>query len=170
MIGTTGFIPPELFSGREPTKASDLYSLGATLLSLITGTPSTQMDRLLGDDFRFSDAAYEAVDRPYSNWLRKMTAVRMRDRFADAASALEGLDVALNPKLVNIISISSPVSSKHRSDSKVSDISPLIKASAIFLVQIFIANSLLTILTGMSIPAALTQVIHTLQGVGYKQD
>jgi serine/threonine protein kinase len=166
MVGTTGFIPPELFAGREPTKASDLYSLGATLVSLITGTPSTKMDRLLGEDFRFVDAAYDEVDRPYSNWLRKMTAVQVRDRFADAASALEGLDEALNLKL---ITISSPVASKQH-DSELSGISPLIKVSAIFLVQILIANLLSTILTGMSIPAALTQAIHTLQGVGYKQD
>jgi serine/threonine protein kinase len=91
MIGTTGFIPPELFSGREPTKASDLYSLGATLLSLITGTPSTKMDRLLGEDFRFSAAAFEGVDRQYASWLKKMTAVRVSDRFADAAAALDEL-------------------------------------------------------------------------------
>jgi serine/threonine protein kinase len=96
MVGTTGFIPPELFSGREPTKASDLYSLGATLLSLITGTPSTQMDRLLGEDFKFSAAAYDEVDQQYSSWLRKMTAVRVRDRFTDAAAALEGLEPSNN--------------------------------------------------------------------------
>ncbi len=95
MVGTTGFIPPELFAGREPTKASDLYSLGATLLSLITGTPSTQMDRLLGEDFRFSDTAFEGVDRAYANWLRKMTAVRVRDRFADAKSALDALEALI---------------------------------------------------------------------------
>jgi serine/threonine protein kinase len=96
MIGTTGFIPPELFSGREPTKASDLYSLGATLLSLITGTPSTKMDRLLGEDFRFSNNAYDGIDRSYANWLRKMTAVRVGDRFTDAAAALEGLEPSNN--------------------------------------------------------------------------
>lgn len=91
MVGTTGFIPPELFAGREPSKASDLYSLGATLLGLLTGTPSHNMDRLLGDNFRFSEAAYDEVDRPYAMWLRKMTAVRVRDRFADAATALDAL-------------------------------------------------------------------------------
>lgn len=95
MVGTTGFIPPELFAGREPTKASDLYSLGATLLSLITGTPSTQMDRLLGEDFRFSDAVYDEVDRPYANWLKKMTAVRMSDRFVDAQTALDALEALI---------------------------------------------------------------------------
>lgn len=91
MVGTTGFIPPELFAGREPSKASDLYSLGATLLGLLTGTPSHKMDRLLGDNFMFSEAAYDEVDRPYAMWLRKMTAVRVRDRFADAATALDAL-------------------------------------------------------------------------------
>jgi serine/threonine protein kinase len=96
MVGTTGFIPPELFSGREPTKASDLYSLGATLLSLITGTPSTKMDQLLSEDFRFANAAYDGVDRSYANWLRKMTAVRAGDRFADAAAALEGFEPSNN--------------------------------------------------------------------------
>jgi serine/threonine protein kinase len=91
-----GFIPPELFSGREPTKASDLYSLGASLLSLITGTPSTKMDRLLGEDFAFSADAFEGVERTYANWLRKMVAVRVSDRFEDARAALNAMDLFLS--------------------------------------------------------------------------
>jgi serine/threonine protein kinase len=90
MVGTIGFIPPELFGGREPSKASDLYSLGATLICLITGTPTYKMSDLI-DDFAFSERAFEGLDHQYANWLKKMVSVRVSDRFADAAAALDGL-------------------------------------------------------------------------------
>lgn len=37
VVGTYGYMPPEQFGGRTVT-ASDLYSLGATLIYLVTGT------------------------------------------------------------------------------------------------------------------------------------
>jgi serine/threonine protein kinase len=92
VVGTMGFIPPELFAGREPSKASDLYSLGATLLSLCNGTPSHRMGDLLGEDFGFSDRAFESIgDRAFAAWLKKMVAVRIGDRFVHASAALVGL-------------------------------------------------------------------------------
>ncbi len=36
-VGTPAFIPPELWDGQVATKQSDIYSLGATLLFLLTG-------------------------------------------------------------------------------------------------------------------------------------
>jgi serine/threonine protein kinase len=95
MVGTIGFIPPELFGGREPSKASDLYSLGATLLCLLTGTQTHKMSDLI-DDFAFSERAFEGLEHQYANWLKRMVAVRVSDRFADAAAALEGLEPSNN--------------------------------------------------------------------------
>ncbi|MHC5829679.1 MAG: serine/threonine protein kinase, partial [Nostoc sp.] len=37
VVGTYGYMPPEQFGGRT-VAASDLYSLGATLIYLVTGT------------------------------------------------------------------------------------------------------------------------------------
>lgn len=37
VVGTYGYMPPEQFGGRT-VPASDIYSLGATLIGLLTGT------------------------------------------------------------------------------------------------------------------------------------
>ena len=37
IVGTPGFLAPELCQGGEPTKLSDIYSFGATLYRLVTG-------------------------------------------------------------------------------------------------------------------------------------
>jgi len=51
MVGTYGFMPPEQFQGRATAK-SDLYGLGATLLTLITGkSPSSFPQSRLKIDF-----------------------------------------------------------------------------------------------------------------------
>jgi serine/threonine protein kinase len=92
VVGTLGFMPPELFSGREPSKAADLYSLGATLLCLISGKPPTRMSELLEEDYSFSERVYEGLEQSYSAWLRKMVAPRLNDRFPNAAAALEGFE------------------------------------------------------------------------------
>jgi serine/threonine protein kinase len=90
VVGTIGFIPPELFAGRELSKASDLYSLGATLLALINGVPSYQMNSLINDDFAFFDEAFCDTDEAFQVWLQQMVAVRASDRFKDARCAREG--------------------------------------------------------------------------------
>ncbi|NEP41937.1 MAG: serine/threonine protein kinase, partial [Okeania sp. SIO2H7] len=51
--GTPGFMPPEEMFNRPLTTGSDLYSLGATLICLLTGTRSVEVDRLLDEDYRF---------------------------------------------------------------------------------------------------------------------
>ncbi len=51
--GTPGFMPPEELFGRPLTTASDLYSLGATLICLLTNTSSIQIDRLIDENYRF---------------------------------------------------------------------------------------------------------------------
>lgn len=38
-VGSWGYAPPEVLSGREATPASDVYSLAATLFALVTGRP-----------------------------------------------------------------------------------------------------------------------------------
>jgi serine/threonine protein kinase len=56
--GTTGFMPPEQMLGLDLTKASDLYSVGATLICLILGLPSGRMAQLMdiGENrLKFSD-------------------------------------------------------------------------------------------------------------------
>ena len=48
VVGTYGYMPPEQFGGRT-VPASDLYSLGATLIYLVTGTHPADLPQ---KDFR----------------------------------------------------------------------------------------------------------------------
>jgi serine/threonine protein kinase len=48
VVGTYGYMPPEQFGGRA-VPASDLYSLGATLIFWVTGQHPTELSQ---DDFR----------------------------------------------------------------------------------------------------------------------
>jgi len=49
IAGTPGFMPPEGLFNRPLTKGSDLYSLGATAIALLTHTPSAQLSNLIDD-------------------------------------------------------------------------------------------------------------------------
>ncbi len=51
--GTPGFMPPEEMFNLPLSNASDLYSLGATLICLLTGTRNVEVDRLLDEDYKF---------------------------------------------------------------------------------------------------------------------
>jgi serine/threonine protein kinase len=100
--GTTGFMPPEQFLGRELSKASDLYSVGATLVCLMLGISSGRMAELVdvGENrLKFSDRLVDADPR-FLLWLERLTEPRVSDRFADAAAALEALDKALDKSIV----------------------------------------------------------------------
>jgi serine/threonine protein kinase len=92
--GTTGFMPPEQMLGLDLTKASDLYSVGATLICLILGIPSGRMAQLMdiGENrLKFSDRLSSDIDPHFIRWLHRMTEPRASDRFADAKSARAAL-------------------------------------------------------------------------------
>jgi serine/threonine protein kinase len=90
--GTLGFMPPEQIFGRLLTTASDLYSLGATLICLLTQTPSSQIGNLIDDSFRFKiHQILPELDLHWVDWLEKMVAPNQEQRFLDAATALAAL-------------------------------------------------------------------------------
>lgn len=87
VVGTYGYMPPEQFGGRT-VPASDLYSLGATLIYLITRTHPA--DSPLKD----GQIQFEQVNNisPYFiNWLQQMTQPSLDKRFTSASQALESL-------------------------------------------------------------------------------
>ncbi len=87
VVGTYGYMPPEQFGGRA-TPTSDLYSLGATIIYLLTGThPANLPQRDLR--IRFEDAV--SLDRPFERWLRRLIEPSLEKRFANATSALKAL-------------------------------------------------------------------------------
>ncbi|MEG3939461.1 serine/threonine-protein kinase [Microcoleus sp. S36b_A3] len=101
--GTMGFMPPEQMFNRELTQASDLYGLGITLICLLTGTKSADVGNLVdanyGIHFRH---LVPPLQQGWMNWLERMVAPRLQDRYlsaADALTALQSLDVSSLPKV-----------------------------------------------------------------------
>jgi serine/threonine protein kinase len=90
--GTLGFMPPEQMFNRELTVASDLYSLGATLICLLTKTPSTEVGNLMDEMGRinFKSRVPKLSDR-FINWLQKMVEPNYQNRFPSAEVALNAL-------------------------------------------------------------------------------
>ncbi len=98
--GTIGFMAPEQLFNRQVSEASDLYGLGATLICLLTGTPSTEVSHLIDDDYRINfKHLVPKLSLRWIEWLQKMVELKPKDRFADAESALE----VLQPIYVNRI-------------------------------------------------------------------
>lgn len=92
VVGTTGFMPPEQLLGRELTCASDLYSLGVTLVCLLTGIPSSQVNHYLDEQFQFNEHVFSNLEPPFVIWLKKLMAARVSDRFPNASTALVEFD------------------------------------------------------------------------------
>lgn len=85
------FQPPEKLGGNL-TKSSDLYSLGMTLVCLMAGVKSVDVQKLTGVDGRFDlKSLLPACSCRFRNWLEKMIQANPKDRYSDAATALEAL-------------------------------------------------------------------------------
>jgi hypothetical protein len=92
MAGTPGFTPPEELFNRPLTTASDLYSLGATLIALITNTSAVEISRLIDENYQFKFShLVKGINPDFINWLQKMVAPNAKDRFTNAALALQEL-------------------------------------------------------------------------------
>ncbi len=102
--GTMGFMPPEQLFNRQLTTASDLYGLGATLICLLTGTKSADIGNLIDADYQIHfQHLVPPLKRGWINWLAKITAPKVAERYPSAAAALKALepiDVERLPKLI----------------------------------------------------------------------
>ncbi|NEP84476.1 MAG: serine/threonine protein kinase [Okeania sp. SIO3B3] len=101
--GTMGFMSPEQMFNRELTTASDLYSLGATLICLLTGIKSGDIGNLIDANYRIIFRhLIPPLQRGWINWLEKMTEPKYTDRYENAEVALavlRPLDVNRLPKV-----------------------------------------------------------------------
>jgi uncharacterized protein YjbI with pentapeptide repeats len=90
--GTFGFMAPEQLRNSNLNKATDLYGLGMTLICLLTGIRSTQIDHLIDEanQIEFQHLLTNVSSR-FVKWLKRMTAPRLKDRYSDAAIALAAL-------------------------------------------------------------------------------
>lgn len=87
VTGTYGYMAPEQFAGKA-VPASDLYSLGVTLVHLLTARGPAE---LLGDGLQVQIPADTHCSGRVRYWLEQMTAYALADRPDSAAQALHSL-------------------------------------------------------------------------------
>ncbi|AFZ02772.1 serine/threonine protein kinase [Calothrix sp. PCC 6303] len=111
VVGTYGYMPPEQFGGRTKP-ASDLYSLGATLIYVMTGLHPTELPQ---QDLRikFPQAGY--ISRKFADWLEWMTEPSLEQRFTSAQIALDAIENP--PQRRQIIQELNPALSKPQGSS-----------------------------------------------------
>lgn len=87
VVGTYGYMPVEQFGGRA-VPASDLYSLGATLIYLMTRVHPSDLPQ---KDFRIQFEQVTELSLEFSRWLRKIVEPNLDKRFTSAQVALQAL-------------------------------------------------------------------------------
>jgi serine/threonine protein kinase len=83
VVGTYGYMPPEQFGGRA-VPASDLYSLGATLIYLVTGRHPADLPQ---NDLRIEFEQAANLSSSLTAWLRWLTDPSVSKRPASAEVA-----------------------------------------------------------------------------------
>lgn len=86
IVGSYGYIPYEQFCG-QAAPASDLYSLGMTLLYLATGLHPADLPQEQGE----VQVPNTGLSQPLEQWLKQMTRSRLDRRFPDSQTALDAL-------------------------------------------------------------------------------
>ncbi|MBD2514254.1 serine/threonine protein kinase [Nostoc sp. FACHB-973] len=90
VVGTYGYMPQEQFGGRT-VPASDLYSLGATLIYLVTGTHPADLPQ---KDFRVQFEQVANVSPSFTNWLKWMVEPSLERRLSSATEAMSTMGFA----------------------------------------------------------------------------
>ncbi|WP_017306379.1 serine/threonine protein kinase [Spirulina subsalsa] len=103
-VGTLGYIPPEQYQGKSyPT--SDLYSLGATLVFLITGRSP---DNLPHKGFKLNFRPYTNLSPHLTHWLETLLEPAREDRFKSATDAR--IILQQEAKIAQSVTVSPPPS------------------------------------------------------------
>lgn len=88
VVGTYGYMPPEQFGG-SATPASDLYSLGATIIALATGIHPADLPQ---EDTRIGFEELVNLSPSFADWLRWLTEPSLERRLSKALEALDVLE------------------------------------------------------------------------------
>jgi serine/threonine protein kinase len=112
VVGTYGYMPLEQFGGRT-VPASDLYSLGATSIYLVTGTHPADLPQ---KDFRMQFEDTANISPTFADWLKWMTEPNLERRLGSAKAALEALSqprqIVKSPREMTSSIINKPANSK----------------------------------------------------------
>ncbi len=99
IVGTYGYMPLEQFGGRA-VPASDLYALGVTLITLLTGREPAELPQA---DFKLAYRPHARVSRGFAKVIDRLIEPDVAHRFERAGelrSALEALLPAGKPQAV----------------------------------------------------------------------
>ncbi|MGF1588032.1 MAG: serine/threonine protein kinase [Pleurocapsa sp.] len=97
--GTPGFIAPEQII--KPTMASDIYSLGVTLVCLLTRQDISEIRVSAQEDDPYQltiKSLLPQLDQQLISWLEKMTHAKVSQRFGSAVAAKDALLELALPK------------------------------------------------------------------------
>jgi serine/threonine protein kinase len=95
VVGTYGYMPPEQFGGRS-LPASDLFSVGATLIYLATGQDPADLPQ---KDLQIEFEPLATLSYPFTRWLQWLTQPNPAQRPASAQKALQPLAQGLYDSL-----------------------------------------------------------------------
>ncbi|MBC1239589.1 serine/threonine-protein kinase [Nostoc sp. 2RC] len=107
VVGTYGYMPQEQFGGRT-VPASDIYSLGATLIYLVTGTHPADLPQ---KDFRIQFERVANLSPSLTRVLHSMTEPSLEKRLTSALEVLKAIDEAEFPT-IRALAVSKPPDSK----------------------------------------------------------
>src|SRR4030095_7802400 len=108
-VGTMGYAPPELFGGRVEAR-SDIYSLGATMFHLLTGS-DPQDNPLLIFDFTKNPRPRQispAISSEMEQILMKAVEYKPEDRFPTAGAMRDALASHLEKLIAGHVSYGLP--------------------------------------------------------------
>jgi serine/threonine protein kinase len=94
LSGSAGYRSPEQQIG-EDSAFSDLYSLGATLIYLLTGQEPDAFYRLGDNDFRLQVQDVPSISPEIANIIQKLTHPQSSQRFESVTAVVEALQLLL---------------------------------------------------------------------------
>jgi serine/threonine protein kinase len=139
VVGTYGYMPQEQFGGRT-VPASDLYSLGATLIALVTGIHPADLPQ---KDFRIE---FEVANLSPScaSWLRWMTEPALDQRLDSAQKALQALQQKQLVRNSTRITVKKPNGSKVKLKKNTDSLEIILPPKGFPYKHIFSWNTILT--------------------------
>ncbi|MFP4412840.1 serine/threonine protein kinase [Coleofasciculus sp.] len=132
VVGTYGYMPPEQFGGRT-VPASDLYSLGATLIYLVTGRHPAELPQ---ENLRIQFESSVNLSPDLIDWLKWMTQPSLNRRMASAGEALKVLEQPRQKTDKSAVS-QKPFGSRIKVKKYSANVDILIPPKSIFNVQFF---------------------------------